>query len=128
MQHLRDDVLSAPAGLERLYTLPHEFSDAWFAFRSAEDDADRIHALSVDQSSFPYWVSRLGMDDALDATFAVVDLDRARLSLAPAAVALDGDARAGWTLTVDQASPVFAFLNRHSEDTVHMTVAYAAAG
>jgi hypothetical protein len=51
VQHLRDDVLSAPAGLERLYTLPHEFSDAWFAFRSAEDDADRVLALSVDQSS-----------------------------------------------------------------------------
>jgi hypothetical protein len=43
--------------------------------------------------------------------------------------ALAGDAEAGWTLDVTNASAVFPFLKKHAAAgaTVHMSVSYAAA-
>jgi hypothetical protein len=64
----------------------------------------------VDSERFPYWVKRLGMDDALVATFAILDFAKNKLIVAPAEVTLDGDAAAGWTMSIDQNSPVFPCL------------------
>lgn len=126
VEHVTDDVLADAQTLERLFSLRYDFADAWAAFAAAPNDAERTLELALGQDHFPYWVNRLGMDDALVATFAVVDRTRNRLSLAPAAVPFAGDAAAGWTLTIDDASPVFAFLKKHMGANVHMTVSYAA--
>ena len=56
------------------------------------------------------------------ATFAVTDATKHKLSLAPAALPFVGDATNGWTLTVDQASPVFAFLKKWRTKTVYVTI------
>ena len=61
--------------------------------------------------SSPYWVKRLGMDDALVAMFAILDFAKNKLIVAPAAVTLDGNAAAGWTMSIDQGK-------------VHMAVSY----
>lgn len=78
---------------------------------------------------FPYWLKKLGMDDALVATFSVIDFAKGKLTLAPAVQAFTGDAEAGWTLEVTQGSPVFPFLKKHAAvgATVHMSVSYSAA-
>jgi hypothetical protein len=65
------------------------------------------------------------MEDQLVATFAVTDLPKRKLALAPAAIPLAGDAANGWTLMIDQASPVFPFLKKHMADKVSMTVSYS---
>ena len=75
---------------------------------------------------FPYWVKRLGMDDALVATFAVIDWDKRKLTVAPATVALAGDATAGWTMHVDQGSAVFPFL-KSQDAKVYMALSYIAS-
>jgi hypothetical protein len=121
-------VLSAPDTLERLFTLPYDFADAWAAFAAAASDAERTLELAVTQDQFPYWVKRLGIDDAIVATFAVVDGAKSKLSLAPAAVPFAGDAASGWTLTIDDTSPVFPFLEKYIGARVHMTVSYATPG
>jgi hypothetical protein len=127
-EYVATEVLTGPASLERLFSLRYDFGDAWRAFTSAANDASRRLEVSLTQDHFPYWVSRLGMDDQLVATFAVTDQAKRKLTVAPATVALTGDADTGWKLAVDQASPVFAFLEKHSAANVSMAVSYMAAG
>jgi hypothetical protein len=128
VEYVTSEVLSDPEELERLFTLPYDFADAWAAFGSAANDDVRTLELALVQDHFPYWVKRLGMDDAIVATFAVVDEAKRKLSLAPAAVAFDGDADDGWTLTIDDQSPVFPFLKKNMGGRVYMTVSYATEG
>ncbi|MGE3287480.1 MAG: hypothetical protein AB7J32_15445 [Pseudonocardia sp.] len=127
---LTEEVLAAPAGLLQLFSLPHDFAREWAAFGGAADDASRTLTLTVTRDHFPYWLDRTGMDDALSASFFVVDRERSTLVVAPAAVPLVGTASDGWTLEVDEttAAPVFAFLKKHRAAQVSMALAYAAAG
>ena len=55
--------------------------------------------------------------DAVLATFAVVDEAKHKLSIAPAAVAFDGDAENGWTLTIDDAESTITTPIRHRIDS-----------
>lgn len=128
VEYVTSEVLSDPETLERLFTLPYDFADAWAAFGTAADDTVRTLDLAVTQDHFPYWVTRLGIDDNIVATFAVVDRAKNKLSLAPAAVPFTGDADNGWTLTIDNTSPVFPFLKKNMGAKVHMTISYASAG
>jgi hypothetical protein len=128
VEHVTSEVLSDPETLERLFTLPYDFADSWAAFGAAANDADRTLELAVSQDHFPYWVKRLGIDDTIVATFAVVDRAKNKLALAPAAVPFAGDAANGWTLTIDDTSPVFPFLKKHRDAKVHMTVSFATPG
>jgi hypothetical protein len=73
-------------------------------------------------------VNPLGMSDDITATFAVIDKAKHKLSVAPAALQFVGDATNGWTLTIDQNSPVFAFLKKYRTEVVHMTISYVSAG
>ena len=129
LDHLRDDVLSDPENLVQLFTLNYDFGTAWHAFVSAASDAERTLQATVTTEMFPYWLARTGMDDALVATFSVVDFAKGKLTLAPATLALAGDAGAGWTVDVAQGSPVFAFLKKHAAAgaRVHMSVSYKTA-
>ena len=111
-------------GLLQLFCLKYDFGDAWFAFTSATTDASRTLDLSVNHDLFPYWAKRLGMDDALVATFAVIDWGKRKLIVAPATVALAGDATAGWTMHVDQGSAVFPFLKKYKDAKVYVAVSY----
>ncbi len=128
--HVKDDVLRVPDSLLQLFTLNHDFGDAWGAFADAATDDVRKLLVTVTQDHFPYWLGRLGMDDALVATFAVIDWKKNKLTIAPATVALAGpDPTGAWTLAVDQATqPVFGFLRKNSAATVYMAVSYMAAG
>jgi hypothetical protein len=128
VEYVTSEVLSDPEVLERLFTLPYDFADAWAAFGAAANDDVRTLELGLTQDHFPYWVKRLGMDDTVVATFAVVDEDKHKLSIAPAAVAFDGNAEDGWILMIDDGSPVFPFLKKHMAGRVYMTVSYASAG
>jgi hypothetical protein len=69
-------------------------------------------------------VKPLGIADQIVATIAVIDAAKHKLSLAPAALPFAGDAASGWTLTIDQTSPVFAFLKKWRTGTVYMTISY----
>ena len=90
----------------------HDFPDAWRLFATAADDAHRVMTLAVTTDHFPYWVNILGMDDQIVATFAVIDAVKHKLSVAPTSLTFTGDAASGWTLTIDQQAPVFAFLKK----------------
>jgi len=125
--YLRDEVLQDPDTLAQLFSLNHDFPDAWRPFVTAVDDAHRTMTLSVTTDHFPYWVRTLGMEDQIVATFAVIDASKHKLSVAPAALPLAGDAANGWTLTVDQSSPVFAFLKKYRAGTMHMTISYMSS-
>ena len=127
VQQLRDDVLQAPDTLAQLFSLNHDFPDAWRPFATAADDAHRTMTLAVTTDHFPYWVRTVGMNDQIVATFAVIDAAKHKLSVAPAALPLTGDAASGWTLTIDQTSPVFAFLKKYRTRTVHMAISYASS-
>jgi hypothetical protein len=128
VQHIRDDVLQDPDTLAQLFSLNYDFPDAWNPFVSAVDDAHRTMTLRVTTDYFPYWVNPLGMSDDITATFAVIDKAKHKLSVAPAALQFVGDATNGWTLTIDQNSPVFAFLKKYRTEVVHMTISYMSAG
>ena len=129
LAYLTDEVLSDPENLVQLFTLNYDFGQAWHGFASAASDADRKLHVEVTTEMFPYWLKKTGMDDALVATFSVIDFDKGKLTLAPTVQALTGDAEAGWTLDVAQGSAVFPFLKKHAVAgaTVHMSVSYAAA-
>jgi hypothetical protein len=127
--YLTDEVLSDPVNLVQLFTLNFDFASAWQGFVSAPSDAQRTLAVDVTAEMFPYWLKKLGMADALVATFSVIDFAKGKLALAPAVANFTGDAQAGWNLTVAQDSPVFPFLKKHAAAgaRVHMSVSYAAA-
>ncbi len=128
VKHVQEDVLQDPDTLAQLFSLNHDFTDDWRPFADAVNDAQRTMTLRVTTDNFPYWVKPLGMDDQIVATFAVIDAAKHKLSVAPAAVEFDGDATAGWTLTINQASPVFAFLKKYRAGIVHMAISYMGAG
>ena len=65
------------------------------------------------------------MENAVAATFCCIDWKKNKLMLAPAAVPFNGDQNAGWSLTIDQNSGVFAFLKKNMANKVYMAVAYA---
>jgi hypothetical protein len=120
-------VLQDPETLFQLFSLNYDFGNAWYTFASAVSDATRQLSIAVDQDRFPYWVKRLGMDDALVATFAVIDWMKGKLTVAPAVVNFAGDAQAGWTMDIDQTSPVFAFLKKYKDGKVYTAVSYRAS-
>jgi len=122
--HVTDDILADPESLMQLFSLNYDFADQWHAFASAATDATRRLDLAVTSDRFPYWVKPLGMEDSITATFAVVDKAKKKLVVAPVALPFAGDASTGWTLSVHQASPVFAFLKKHRVNKVHMGVSY----
>jgi hypothetical protein len=125
--YVQEEVLQDPANLLQLFCLNYDFADAWHAFTAAPNDAARHLVAGLTTDHFPYWLKRLGMDDTLVATFAVIDWKKGRLTLGPATVTLDGDVAGGWTLDVVQASPIFAFLKKNLANKVYMAVSYAAA-
>ena len=127
LDHVTQDVLTEPDNLIQLFTLNHDFVGGWNAFVKAPNDAARHLAVSIDVARFPYWVERLGMGDALVATFAVIDWNKGKLTLAPSAVTLDGDAGSGWKLDVAQGDAIFSFLKKNVTSTVYMAVSYAAS-
>lgn len=121
------EIMETPAGLVQLFSLNQDFSDAWRVFTGAATDATRRLDLAVDPDRFPYWVSKIGMVDPLVASFAILDFTKNKVSLAPATVTLDPDGNGGWTTSIAQASPVFAFLNNHKGQKVYMSVSYTAS-
>lgn len=122
--HVKEDALQVPDTLLQLFTLNHDFSTSWHRFASAANDGERILELAVSKDQFPYWVKPLGMEDALTATFAAIDWNKNRLTLAPQTVNLAGDAETGWTLNINNASPVFPFLKKYRNGKVYMAVNY----
>ena len=122
--HVKEDVLQDPDSLLQLFNLNYDFGGAWNQFVSAPSDAERELNLSLSENDFPYWTKRLGLDDALVATFGVIDWKKGKLTIAPATVAPAGDAAAGWTVHVDLASPVFAFLNKNITGKIYMAISY----
>lgn len=128
LAHLKDDVLSGPENLVQLFTLNFDFGQEWNRFVAAASDDARILHLGVTTDMFPYWLKKVGMNDALVAAFSVIDFAKEKLTLAPTVQAFTGDAESGWTLDVAQSSTVFPFLKKYASAgaTVHMTVSYAA--
>jgi hypothetical protein len=120
------EILQEPETLFQLFSLNSDFGNAWFLFGSAVSDTTRQFNMSLNKDQFPYWVKRLGIDDTIRATFAVIDWSKNKVALAPGAVTLAGDATAGWTLSIDHNSSVFAFLKKNKAATVYMAISYAA--
>lgn len=120
-------VLESPDTLFQLFCLNYDFGTAWTRFADAVSDAERQLSLAIDQDRFPYWVERLGMDDTIVGTFAVVDQHKGRLAVAPANLDFAGDANAGWTAIIDLGSPVFAFLKKYRTSNVYLAVSYKAS-
>lgn len=129
LAYLTEEVLSDPENLVQLFTLNHDFGQAWHSFASAASDADRKLRVNLTTEMFPYWLRKTGMDDDLIATFSVIDFHKGKLTLAPIVQAFISNSEAGWTLEVTQGSSVFPFLKKHAAAgaTVHMSVSYAAA-
>jgi hypothetical protein len=128
ISHVTDDILTEPQNLIQLFCLNYDFGDAWHAFAAAASDAARTFTAAVTTDMFPYWVSHTGMDDALTATFSIIDVKKGKLTLAPAVLSLAGDADNGWTVSVGQGDPVFAFLKKYAANgaKVYMSVSYSA--
>jgi len=124
---VKEEMLQAPDTLFQLFCLNYDFGTAWTRFTEADSDAERELSIAIDQDRFPYWVERLGMDDTIVGTFAVVDRKKGRLAAAPATLNFAGDAKAGWTATVDLNSPVFAFLKKYRTTNVYLAVTYKAS-
>lgn len=132
--HLRSDaatfvkegVLQAPDTLLQLFCLNYDFGMAWHQFTTAASDATRKLQLEITRDQFPYWVKPLGMTDGITITFAVIDWNKRKLTIAPAAVSpKSGSAQSGWAFSEEQASPVFPFLKRNMASKVYIVVSYA---
>jgi hypothetical protein len=133
--HLRSDassyvtqqVLQPPHTLLQLFCLNYDFGAAWHQFTTATTDATRKLEFQVTPDQFPYWTKPLGMDDAITATFAVIDWTKHKLTIAPATAApKSGDAHAGWTFSEATGSPVFPFLKKNLGAKVYLAIAYSA--
>ncbi len=128
-QQVKEDILQGGNGdsMLQLFSLNHDFPNAWHLFRAAENNTDRQLSLAVDKHRFPYWTVPLGMEDELVATFCTIDWAKNRLRLAPEAMDFTGDAANGWSLAVDQSTPIpFNFLNkvRQAEGVAYVVVSY----
>jgi len=125
--YVKESILQDPDTLLQLFSLNYDFGGPWHLFTTAASDAMRTLTIGVNQDSFPYWVKPLGMDDQILAAFAVIDWKKKKLTLAPASIQFAGTAQDGWTLNINQASPVFAFLKKNMANKVYMVISYAAA-
>ncbi|MEQ7011290.1 hypothetical protein ABN028_34490 [Actinopolymorpha sp. B17G11] len=126
---LREDVLEQSGLLTHLLELPTTFASAWTAFGAAATDAIRSLDIRLVADQFPYWAANAGLGDDLSATFAVVDLEKHKLVVAPQALALPIDDEGGWPLQVDQNSgALFAFLKKHRAAPVQLLLGYTVPG
>jgi hypothetical protein len=123
--YLKENVLELPHGLVQLFSLSSDFSNAWYNFTSAANDGVRKLDLAVTKDQFPYWLTPLGMEDGLHATFSTIDWKKNKLTLATAGLDFTGDENTGWSLSINNASPVFPFLKKNMANKIYMTVSYA---
>lgn len=122
---LREDVLEQPGVLTHLVEVSSTFASAWTAFVAAATDAARTLDIRISVDHFPYWAVNAGLGENLSATFAVVDLEKRKLVVAPQAVALVVDDDGSWALHVDQGSgALFAFLKKHRGATVQLLLGF----
>lgn len=128
IEHIRESIMTRPDGLLQLFCINYDFSNAWHAFTTAPNDAERQFTVRVNLNHFPYWATQTGMGDALTATVCSIDARKGKLAVAPATVELLGDASNGWDLSVDEGSPIFSFLKKCATDgtKAYMTISYAA--
>ncbi|HEX5026892.1 MAG TPA: hypothetical protein VFV68_16540 [Agriterribacter sp.] len=127
---IKEEILQAPdGGLLQLFNINGEFADEWNVFKTAMNNADRSLTLNINTSHFPYWTKPLGMDDVITATFCSIDWKKNRLTIATENQDFDGDADAGWNLTINNTKAIpFNFLNkiRTENRVVYMAVSYRA--
>jgi hypothetical protein len=123
--YLKENVLELPHGLVQLFSLSSDFSNAWYNFTSAANDGVRKLDLAVTKDQFPYWLTPLGMEDGLHATFSTIDWKKNKLTLATTGLDFTGDENTGWSLSINNASPVFPFLKKNMANKIYMTVSYA---
>lgn len=128
--YIKEEILQVPeGGLLQLYTLNNEFASEWQLFRSAADDSSRQLVLNVNQSHFPYWTKPLGMEDTIVASLCYIDWEKNKLTIASENVPFDGDADAGWTLTIDTTKSVpFNFLKKINTESrkCYIVISYLA--
>jgi len=125
IEYIKEDILQAQGNLLQMLSLNQDFSTAWNAFISENNDNLRTLTITVTKDNFPYWTKPLGMDDNLKATFGTIDWAKNRLALAPQSVDFTGDETAGWSLTINKDSPVFAFLKKYKSGKVNVGIVYA---
>ncbi len=123
--HVKEDILQSAGNLLQLLTLNTDFAAEWNSFVTQNNDAVRKLEINITKDRFPYWTKPLGMDDVLKASFGSIDWKKNRLTLAPQQVDFTGDEVNGWTLSIDNTSPVFAFLKKNRLNKVHIGVVYA---
>ena len=123
--HVKEDILQSAGNLLQLLSLNSDFATEWNSFVNENNDAVRKLEINITKDRFPYWTKPLGMDDVLKASFGSIDWNKNRLTLAPQQVDFTGDEVNGWTLSIDNTSPVFAFLKKNRLNKVHMGVVYA---
>lgn len=112
--------------LLQLFCLNFDFAPAWHQFTTAASDATRKLEFQLTRDHFPYWVKPLGMEDAITATFAVIDWKKQKLTIAPTATTpASGTAATGWSFSEDQTSAVFAFLKKNIANKVYVAISYS---
>ena len=128
LEYLKDEVLSKPENLIQLFTLNHDFGNAWHEFVSAASDRDRIMHLDLSMDMFPYWLNKTDMDDTLAVTFSVIDFDKEQLTVGPRMENIQGNSEAGWSIDIAPGSSAFTFLKEQASAgaTVYMSMSYAA--
>jgi hypothetical protein len=68
----------------------------------------------------------IGMEDAITATFAVIDWKKQKLTIAPSATTpRSGSAETSWSFSEDQSSAVFAFLKKNVANKVYVAISYS---
>lgn len=127
---IKEEVLEVPeGGLLQLYTINNEFASEWQVFRTASSDTTRNFVININKSHFPYWTKPLGMEDTIVATLCFIDWSNNRLTIAGENVQFDGDADAGWSLTVDNTKSIpFNFLKRMMNENrkCYLLISYLA--
>jgi hypothetical protein len=122
---VKESVLQT-GNLLQLFCLNFDFAAGWHQFTTAASDATRKLDFQLTRDHFPYWVKPLGMEDAITATFTVIDWKKQKLTIAPSATTpKSGSAEAGWSFSEDQSSTVFAFLKKNVANKVYVAISYA---
>lgn len=109
------EILKVDENQPLMFSVQHDFPEAWHRFSIETTPAQKRLDVQITPERLPYWTTSLEVSDELPVLLCAMDLNSKRLFFSPTAATTKNEANGNWELMIQNGSPLFTFLNNHSQ-------------